>query len=58
LNYCKQCCAIWIESASSPIVPHMLLVTSVALRPKRNSWNTSTRSSLWDIFFLIQDLRP
>jgi len=50
LNRLNQCFAVPMESTSLPIVPHMLLAAYVALRPRRNSWSRSTRSSLWDIF--------
>ena len=50
LNRWNQCCAVRMESTALPIVPHMLLVASVALRPKRNSWSKSNRSSLRDNF--------
>ena len=50
LNRWNQCCAVRMESTSLPIVPHMLLVASVALRPNRNSWSKSNRSSLRDNF--------
>ena len=50
LNRWNQYCGVWMESTSLPIVPHILLVASVALRPNRNSWSKSNRSSLRDNF--------
>ena len=50
LNRWNQCCAVRMVNTSLPIVPHMLLVASVALRSNRNSWSKSNRSSLRDSF--------
>ena len=50
LNRSNQCCAVRMESTALPIVPHILLVASVALRPNRNSWSKSNRNSLRDNF--------
>ena len=48
LNRLKQWCAVRIQSMSSPIVLYTFLAASFALRSKRNSWSSSTRSPLHD----------
>ena len=45
LKQLNQCCAVQMESTSSLVVLHTLLVAPVALRLRRNSWSNTTRIS-------------